>query len=164
MHQFEAYPSRAKLAGLFLLTVAMVATSWFCTTLPRIDAKIAGWAGVVFFSLGFIAIPRAWLRAATPRIVMDNAGIHTGTSQGLVAWEDITGFRIDEIQGTKFLSVLVRDVEKYLDRMPALARRTAETHPLLGVSEIAISFVGLSPGLAAACHHLAERGYKIENW
>jgi hypothetical protein len=164
MHRFEAYPSKTKIVALLLLTIAMVGMCAFCTTLPEIEAQIAGWAGVLFFGLGFIVFPLALLRAAAPRIVMDDVGIHTGSSIGVVDWGDVTAFRIDSIHGKKFLSVFVQNVAKYLERMPALARRAAQSHPDLGVSEIAVCFVGLTPGLPEACHHLAERGYKIENW
>jgi hypothetical protein len=126
MHRFEAFPSRAKLFGLFLLTVVMVAVAAFCTTLPQIKAQVAGWAGVLFFGLGLFVFPRAMLRSKTPKIVMDEAGIHSGSSLGIIEWSDITGFRIDSVKSTKFLSVFVRDVSKYLDRMPTLARKSAQ--------------------------------------
>jgi hypothetical protein len=163
MRRFEAFPSRLKIAGLLLLNLCMVAVAAFCTTLPAITAKIAGWAGVLFFGLGFVVLPRAFFLAKTPKIVIDDSGIHTGSSIGLVEWGDITGFRVDSIKGTKFLSVLVVDADKYLQRMSATARMSAQTHPHLGVSEIALCFVGLSPGLADACFHLAELGYHVEN-
>lgn len=163
MRRFEAYPSRLKIAGLLLLNVCLVAVSAFCISIPSLLAKATGWAGVVFFGMGFVVLPRAFVRSATPRIVMDDSGIHTGSSVGLVEWKDITGFRVDSIRGTKFLSVFVIDVDSYLQRMSATSRMSAQTHPHLGVSEIALCFVGLSPGLADACFYLAERGYRVEN-
>ena len=161
MRRFEAYPSRVKLLGLFLLNIALVAGSAFCTTLPGLDARLAGWAGVVFFGLGLIVIPHAWFRRSHPRIVMDDTGIHTGSSIGLVEWDDITGFRVDSIKGTKFISVLVHDEHKYLDRMPTLARRSAELHPAMGLSEITLCFTGLAPGLEEACRFLQEAGFDV---
>ena len=163
MRRFEAYPSKTKIAGLFLLNLAMITVCVFCITLPQWKAKIAGVAGVLFFGIGLYVLPRAWFRTALPSIAMDDMGIHTGTSMGVVDWDDVTGFRVDSIKGTKFISVFVNDVAKYLDRMPPLARRSAETHPSMGLSEITLCFVGLSPGLLDACHYLAERGYKLEN-
>ena len=143
----------------------MVAAAAFCTTLPQIQAQVAGWAGVLFFGLGLFVLPIAWYRNATPRIVMDDAGINAGPPIGVVDWDDVTEFRIDSIHGTKLLSVLVQDVAKYLERMPALTRVAVETtHQQTGLSEIALCFVGLAPGLEEACQYLAERGYKVENW
>lgn len=133
MRRFEAFPSRLKIAGLLLLNVCMVAFAAFCTTHPAITARIAGWAGILFFGLGLVVLPRAFLFANTPKIVIDDSGIHTGSSLGHVEWDDITGFRVDSIRGTTFLSVLVVDVDKYLQRMSATARMSVQTHPHLGL-------------------------------
>lgn len=162
MRRFEAFPSKAKIAGLFLLNLAMMAMFVFCITLPSLTAKIVGWAGALFCGIGLWVLPCAWFRTGVPRIVMDDAGIRTGSSIGIVEWGDAVAFRVDSINGTKFLSIFVHNLAKYLDRMPPRARRSAELHPSLGVSEITLCFVGLSPGLAEACYFLAERGYKVE--
>lgn len=161
MRRFEAYPSKAKLLGLFILNIAMVATCAFCVTLPELKAKVAGWAGIAFFGLGLIVIPRAFFRTSRPKIVMDDDGIHTGSSVGIIEWADIVAFRIDAIKGTKFISIFVDDKIKYLDRMPPLARKSAELHPQMGLSEFTLCFVGLSPGLDEACFYLEENGYNV---
>jgi hypothetical protein len=161
VRRFEAFPSKTKLMGLFVLNVAMVAMCVFCITLPQLKAQVAGWAGTLFFGSGLFVIPWAICRTSIPKIIMDDTGIHTRSSIGIVDWQDITGFRIDSIKGTRFLSVFVQDVDKYLDRMPAFTRKLAEAHPSLGVSEIALNFAGLTPGLADACRYLAERGYHV---
>jgi hypothetical protein len=161
MRRFEACPSRPKIAALFLGNLLLTAAAAWCITQPQIQAKLAGVAGVLFFGIGLYVFPRAWFRAAVPKIIMDDDGIHTGSSLGTVEWDDVTEFRIDSIRGTKFLSIFVKDVSKYLDRMSPLARRSAQSHPLMGVSEITLCFTGLSPGLADACYYLRERGYEI---
>lgn len=161
MHRFEAYVSMAKLFWLLLLCIAMVAISAFCTTLPRLNAQLAGWAGVVFFGAGLIVIPFIAFRTSESRVIIDQDGIYTGSSIGLVEWRDISGFRIDSVKGTKFLSVFVVDKRTYLDRMSAMARKSVELHAYMGVSEIVVSFLGLSPGLEEACDFLREKGYDI---
>ena len=161
MRRFEAYFSKTKLLGLFLLNVAMIAMCAFCVTLPEWKAKIAGWAGIVFFALCLIVTVRAFFSTSRPKIVMDDDGIHTGSSIGIIEWADIVAFRIDAIKGTKFISIFVDDKVKYLDRMPPLARKSAELHPQMGLSEITLSFSGLSPGLDEACYYLEENGYKV---
>ncbi|MBM3966614.1 MAG: hypothetical protein FJ308_16350 [Planctomycetes bacterium] len=162
MRRFEAYPSKAKLLGLFMLNIAMVAMCAFCTTLPELKAKLAGWAGIAFFGLGLVVFPRAFFRTSHPKIVMDDGGIHTGSSIGIIEWADVVAFRIDAIKGTKFISIFVDDKTKYLNRMPSLARKSAELHPHMGLSEITLCFVGLSPGLDEACYYLTEKGYNID--
>ena len=161
MRPFEAYPSKAKLIGLLLLNVLMVATCVFCITLPELMAKIVGVIGVAFFGLGFVTIPKALFHTATPKIVMNEYGIHSG-SWGPMEWEDIVGFRIDAIKNTKFISVFVKDKNKYLDRMSPLLRKSVQIHPSLGLSEFTLTFVGLTPGMHEACTYLEELGYHIE--
>ncbi|MEI8212366.1 MAG: STM3941 family protein [Planctomycetota bacterium] len=161
MRRFEAYFSKTKLLGLFLMNMAMVAMCAFCVTLPEWKPRIAGWVGIVFFGLCMIVLLRAFFSTSRPRIVMDDDGIHTGSSIGTIAWEDIVAFRVDAVKGSKFISIFVDDKIKYLDRMPPLARKSAELHPQLGLSEITLSFAGLSPGLDDACYYLEENGYKV---
>lgn len=119
MRPFEAYPSKAKLFSLLLLNVVMVAACVFCITLSELMAKVVGVIGVVFFGLGFVMIPKAMFQTATPKIVMDEQGIQAG-AWGAIEWEDIVSFRIDSIRNTKFISVFVKDKQKYLDRMSPL--------------------------------------------
>jgi hypothetical protein len=163
MTRFEAYPSRWKLVGFLLLNVAFVALGVLFTQHSDEVKQVLGWIAIIFFSYGFYAIPRKLLQPRGPRIVIDDAGIATGTSAGLVEWADVEGFRIGDIRGTKFLSIDVVDPEKYLARMPPLARKSAQLNPRFGLSEIALSFVDLTPGLAAACGHLRERGWDVED-
>ena len=161
MRRFEAYPSRAKLLGLLLLNVAMIGMCAFCVTLPELKAKLAGAVGIAFFVLCLFSFVKAIFQASRPRIVMDSEGIHTGSSIGTIEWADIVALRVDAIRGTKFISIFVEDKFKYLDRMPALARRSAELHPPMGLSELTLCFVGLSPGLDEACYYLEENGYVV---
>ncbi len=93
---------------------------------------------------------------------MDDDGIHAGSSLGVIEWADIVAFRVDVMAGTRFLSIFVDDKSKYLARMSHRARKSAELHPHMGLSEITLSFIGLSLGLDAACYYLAERGYNVE--
>lgn len=108
MRPLECIPSRVKIAGLLVLTAVMVGVSWFCTTLDRIVPTIAGWFGVAFFSLGFIALPRAWLRARTPTIIIGPNGIEDRQSgYGFIPWQDVTELVVHSIKGTKMLSIHV---------------------------------------------------------
>jgi hypothetical protein len=160
---FVAYPSRLKQAGLLLLTIAMVATCFFCTTLPRWDAQVAGWCGIVFFGLGLFILPYRMFQAETAAITIDDQGIHSNSKLGLIVWEDIVSCRVDAIHSNRFLSIFVRDPEKYLARLPALQRKSAITQRYLGLSEITLNFISLSPGLDEACQYLRERGIEIRN-
>jgi hypothetical protein len=159
MQPFEAYPSRSKLRNLLLLNGVMIAGAVLCITLPDLETQLAGWAGIAFFSLSFIVTARSWFRTSQPKIVIDDAGIHTGSSIGTIDWPDVTGLRIDSIKRIKLLSIYVLDKQKYLNRMPMLARAAAKLHPYLGCSELTINFVGLTPGIDDACRYLQKRGW-----
>jgi hypothetical protein len=161
MHRFEAYPSRWKLVAFLLLNIVFVTLGAIFTQHSNVVKQILGWIAIAFFGYGFYAIPRKLWQPRLPRIVIDDAGITTGTSAGVVEWADIEAFRVDAIRGTKFLSIDVVDPEKYLARMPPLARKSAQLNPRFGVSEIALSFVDLTPGLAEACDFLREQGFEV---
>jgi len=53
----ECYTSKVKLLGFLGLTCVMVGVSYSCTTLPDLIPRVAGWIGVGFFGLGFVALP-----------------------------------------------------------------------------------------------------------
>lgn len=163
MRRFEAYPSKSKLLGLFLLGCTMVGISAFCVTRFEIKAIIAGVAGLVFFGFCTVVTVYRFFQSNTPQIVMDDTGIQTGNALGNIEWGDIVGFRVDEKNGNRFLSVFVFDKQKYLQRMSIMARKSAELNPLLGHSEIVIGFSGLSPGIEQACHYLQEKGFEVSD-
>lgn len=162
MRKFESFPSPVKLAGVFLLLLAAFMIFAFFTTVPVAKAQQIGWFGIVVLGLAMLALPFQLFRTSRPEIVMDDAGIHTGSLFGLINWDDVTGFRVDAIHGVKFLSIFVKDQQKYLERMPAIARSSAMRNPQLGFSEITLNFAGLSPGIEDACWFLGEIGYKVE--
>lgn len=139
----------------------MLAGCVFCIALPEIRAKIAGALGLLFFGFSLYAITRAFFRTRIPKIVIDQIGIHSGSSFGLVEWADVKQLRVDAIKGTKFVSIFVTTPEKYLARMNQLARKSAELQTHMGFSELTISFVGLSPGLDEALYYLKENGIEV---
>jgi len=164
MRRFEAYPDRAKSLGLGFLSLLLVGMSAYCVAQPELMAKVAGAAGVIFFTACCFGWARKWLHPHHPQIVFDEHGISTGTPAGLVDWSDVVGFSIDSIKTTKFLSIHVDNVEKYLARMTPSAEHFARLNPQFGVSEIAITFVGLTPGLDEACYYLREYGFEIRGY
>ena len=142
--RLELYVSQTRTVGLLLLTCVMVGGSYFCTTLPPLTAKIAGWAGVAFFSLGFIAIPRQLMRTG-PQFVIDERGLEDRRSPlALIEWCDIVGFSVGKIHGQKFLCIDVSDEAKYLARLSTVGRTAAKANEGLGFSPISIGFSGLS--------------------
>lgn len=125
----------------------MLGASWFCTTMPKPDAQIAGWAGLVFFGLCFIAIVARLFRGG-PSVILNEFGIHDlRSSFGTIAWTDIVSLRIGSVRNQRFLCVEVLDPSTYLSRLRSHKRFLAQANSSLGFPPITIGFSGLSPGL-----------------
>jgi hypothetical protein len=85
----SCYTSIPKLLGIFVLGAVMVAASWFCTTVPVLDAPFWGWIGVVFFGgCMVIMVTRLFMRG--PIVVLDHVGIlDRRVSPDVILWSDI---------------------------------------------------------------------------
>jgi len=139
--------SRVKLLGLLALTCVMVGVSYFCTT-PRDEvARAFGWIGVVFFGLGFIAIPIMFFRAG-PQVVLSEDGIEDRRLKlGLIPWGDIRALSIGSVNSVKFLCIQLVDPQKVLSRLPRWKRAMTATNEAMGFPPLTIGFSGLSPGI-----------------
>lgn len=142
--RLELEVSRSRLLKLLGLTCVMVASAYFCTTLPDLTARIAGWAGVCFFSLGFVFLPRQFFKSG-PQVVIDARGIEDRRSSlGVIEWSDMETLSVGELHSQKFLSIEVSDLGKYLERLSDAGRIAAQANRALGFSEITLGFSGLS--------------------
>ncbi|MES1199699.1 MAG: STM3941 family protein, partial [Pseudomonadota bacterium] len=75
-------------------------------------------AAALLGALGAIFITRK-LFDKRPGLVLSAEGIvdnSSGVAAGLIPWSDIEAFNVAEIRGNKFIVVLVKDPEKYLQR------------------------------------------------
>jgi hypothetical protein len=152
----ELKVSEIRLLKLLGLTFIMVASSYFCTTLPDLTARIAGWAGVCFFSLGFVVLPKQFFKSG-PQVVIDGRGIQDRRSNlGLIEWADMESLAAVELHSQKFLSVEVSDLNKYLKRLSGAGRIAAQANRALGFSEITIGFSGLSHSTDEVMHFIRE--------
>jgi hypothetical protein len=125
----------------------MLGASWFCTTIPKLKAQIAGWTGLVLFGLCFIAIMAQLFRSG-PSIILDDSGIHDRRSSfGTIPWTDIVSLQIGSVRSQRFLCVEVVDPNTYLSRLPRHKRLLAQANLSLGFPAITIGFSGLSPGI-----------------
>jgi hypothetical protein len=146
--------SRLRAAGLFFLCTAVVAVSAFCTTLPGLGPKVAGWAGVGFFSLGFVAIPAQALRRG-PQVVVDAVGIEDRRiGIGVIPWAEIEALSVGDMHGTRLLAVHLREDSPVLERLSPAQRRVGQMNAVLGYPPITLGFVGLEPGMDAVLAHL----------
>jgi hypothetical protein len=143
----ECHTSKLKLLGFLDLTCIMVSVSYFCTTLPDMVARVAGWVGVGFFGLGFIAIPLRFFRSG-PQVVINEEGIDDRRLIiGVIRWSDIRSLSIRSLNSVKFLCIELVEPEKYLARLPRWRRSLEWTNEILGFPAMTIGFTGLSPGI-----------------
>lgn len=121
----------------------MLAGCWFCTTIPTLKAQIIGWAGLILFGLGLIAMLVQVCRSG-PSVILDDGGIHDlRSSFGAIPWSDIVSLRIGSIKDQRFLCVEVIDPSVYLSRLPSYKRVISESNRLFGFPPITIGFNGL---------------------
>ena len=60
-------------------------------------------------------------------------------SVGFIAWEDITGLQVRQIQSQKLIYILLRDPEKYISRCGAIKRVLLRYSLKLGTSPVTIT-------------------------
>ena len=114
---------------LLLITAGAALIAGLCAWLmvdlrDVVWVQLVGLIGVVFFALaGGWSLVKAFDR--TPGLVIDATGIRDQSSMtagGHIAWADIRGFEAFEVNGNRFVRIMVRRPEAYLDRATGLRR------------------------------------------
>lgn len=106
----------ALLALLGILVV--IAPQWFIKSDNTLVATIAGYVLLVFFGL-FALLFGKRLLDKTPGLVVDKEGITDytgGASAGKLRWEDVRQLDVIEIEGQKFIRILLRNPLEYLEQ------------------------------------------------
>ena len=108
---------------------------------PTAFIRTIGFASVVFFgAAAFYSVIKLFDNRAG--LIMDEDGItdrSNASSVGLIAWEDIIGFRTVEISSTKILLIITDKPEKYIERAKnGFARRALILNNKLYGSPISI--------------------------
>jgi hypothetical protein len=142
----ECFTSISKSTGLLFVGLAMVLLSWFCTTIPRPVAQIAGWAGVVFFGLCLPEGARQMFRTG-PAVVLNENGIQDFRRSLSINWRDVESLWIGCYRSQRFLCVEVNDETVHLAQMPVHQRLMAKANQSFGFPAITIAFAGVTPGL-----------------
>ena len=146
--------NKLKLVMMFFGAVLFVAAGiWFVTN-PSTFTKdtsgfmgstkiiIIGWAAIIFFGVCAIMIARK-IFDNNSGLVINSEGIldnSSGVSAGLISWADVTGLRERQVYNQKFIMIMVKDPEKYIDRHTgALKRNTVKLNYQMYGSPISIS-------------------------
>ena len=123
--------SKTKITFLILGAIFLVAAGvWLFMNADQFPEKnpnftrLVGMAGVIFFG-ACAAYGILKLFDSVPGLIVDSKGIFdnsSGISAGLIPWSDIAGFTVGSIRGQSFLSIDVRNPDKYIQRASGLKR------------------------------------------
>jgi hypothetical protein len=149
--------SRGKmLRGLVICAVFVLLGVWFVNIKPtmRVDPgelgllRVIGWVGIVTFGFFGALIGKKYFDKRVG-LTLDQQGITDYSSAigaGFIPWADITGFGIQEVQGTRNVIVMVRNPEHYIAKAGMLTRMAYRANLKLIGSPLAISPVALQIG------------------
>ena len=133
--RIEIALSKGKIFLALLGAVAFAAIGlWFVISPPKINSALfgnpvliflAGVAAILVFPVfGFLGLKK--LTDKKPGLIIDKTGITdnaSGASAGHVPWSDITEIRTTQIFSQKFLTVIVRNPNDYIERQTNALKR-----------------------------------------
>ena len=144
--------SKVKILLLFTASLVFVCLGIFFAYQPDIFTtslinrpeyvRILGFVAVLLFGLCAFFLLRK-LFDTKLGLIIDQKGItdnSSGTSVGLIEWEDIEGIDFLQIASTKFLLLITSHPDKYISKAPnGLARRAMKANNKLYGSPLCIS-------------------------
>ena len=162
--------SRKKLVLLLLISLAFIAAAWWMLTFDDeairevrtlsnpVIFRAVGIAALIFGVVGLAITVRKFFDSR-PGLVLSAEGLHdnsSGVSAGLIPWSDVTGFQVGQIQRTKFVVILVKDNEKYLQRGNALQKALHRANTRMVGSPLSIASTTLDIGFEELCAELEK--------
>lgn len=135
-------------AAFILLSVLLLAKAdiFMDTEFKKIVSKIAGAAGILFFSIALYYSFKK-MQSKKPGLIITNEGLidnSSGISIGLVLWKDVTGFKEFTSNGTKNLIIGVNNPEQYIEKADSfVTKKMLQANNKLFKSPIAIAAVSL---------------------
>ena len=144
--------SRTKTLLLVTLAVGFVALGfWFLSLDPEtveaqgryhypIFTHGLAWASIVFF--GLLVVAGVWrLFSRKPGLVLNSEGVKIFAigQDTFLAWKDISGFSIFQVQRTRLLVLNLNNPEKYIESLGTARRALAQANLKVCGSPIAVS-------------------------
>jgi hypothetical protein len=128
-----------------LLSLVFVAGGIFILSVGKdLKSTIIGWSCIIFFGFGLLVFLRQILDTR-PRIVIDENGIFDRTlGIGVIDWQDIEQAYLNSIFGNDFISLILRDNEKYLQRISKPKAKLAKYNRTLGFETINLNLSGVN--------------------
>ncbi|MGI8468144.1 MAG: STM3941 family protein [Pyrinomonadaceae bacterium] len=148
MDDFIVKNSVSKNIFYVVVFLILVAGGIFMVTQAKDSKEVLwGWAGIVFFGLGAIVFLQRTL-TGKPRIVIDENGIFDRTlGVGTIEWRDIENAYKNSItvgiKRSDFISLVLKDPQKYLQRGSKIKAKIAFLNNALGFEKLNINCDGL---------------------
>lgn len=101
---------------VFIFFSAKISTPFFSSLMV---IKVLGIISVLFFGIIAGILVRK-LSDGKPGLIINNQGItdnSSGVSAGLVLWTDVEEIKVSQVMSQKFLMVIVKNPEYYLDKV-----------------------------------------------
>lgn len=145
MENIEIKLSRVKMFLLLLLALVFVIGGIFILSVAEdMRGQIIGWSSILLFGFGAVVFLIQLLNTA-PRIILNDEGIEDKSlGIGKILWDDIEAAYPNNIFTNKFISLQVRNIEKYLQRTSKPKRKLASYNQALGFETLNLNLVGLA--------------------
>jgi len=129
-------------AGIWFVTNPSSFTKNTFSFMGSTKIIVVGWAAILFFGACLIMIFRKIFDNKLG-FVINGQGIvdnSSGVSAGLIPWADITGLTVRQVYNQKFIMVMVKNPEEYIERHAgAIKRNTVKLNHQMYGSPISIS-------------------------
>ncbi|MGN7783868.1 STM3941 family protein [Niabella sp. 22666] len=124
---------------------------------------VVGLAAIVFFGMGILVLIRK-LKDKRPGLIVSDEGIldnASGVAAGVIPWADIQKIKLAQVMSQKFLMLIVKDPEQYIQRETnAIKRKGMELNYKNYGSPISISAGSLQIGFNELQALLMEKWQK----
>ncbi len=130
---------------LSILTLIFVAGGIFILFVGKdLEATIISWLSIIFFGFGQIVF-LFQIFDSRPRIVIGDEGIFDRTLDiGVIEWQDIEDAYLNSVFGNDFISLVLKDNEKYLSRTSKIKAKVAKYNSVLGFETINVNLSGVN--------------------
>lgn len=101
----------------------------------------AGFAGMVFFAGVTVALIRL-IRSKKPGLIVNDRGFvdaSSGVAAGVVSWEQVRSIGFTNVKGGKFITVMVKDPEAFVQRGGLIKRLLCRLNARMYSSPVQIS-------------------------
>ena len=128
-----------------VISLLFVAIGIFILSIENdLKSIVISWSCVIFFGFAFLIF--LWQIFDTrPRVVIDQIGVYDRTlGVGIIEWEDIEHAYLNSLMKNDFISLVLKNPEKYLHKLSKPKAKLAKYNRTLGFETININLSGVN--------------------